>query len=532
MKKRKNKKIKSLPTSKIQSFNPQELFDRGHYEKAARLLKMQLANESNDNDYRLLGKCLFKTKKYNETMETLLQVKSKDYGEFLNIGLCNSCLEKYHEAVKYYEESLKINQTSEAYFLLGDAQYQLGQLDKAENSFKQCLKHDPDDAETLNVLSSILIKLEKWNDVVKCLEGYLKNNKESSELYFALAFAQSKLKQLDKAENSYRKYLKHYPNNVNGLYNLSIILDIKGKLEEAQELCNRAVTHAPDDEKIVKWRLTIKDKLGKLVKQKNKQEDFLKTAPERWYQVDQYKRQLLSALTVINGFEGWEHLSKVSGIDEKYIPGHWRKLIELGMIVDSNEGYSINEHVADLVKRERLHSIVTRIIHADSTVAFKPIFNSRLEYLIYNLLIGLFPNHLVFPNMSLQSIFTYDRMKDILEKPDDFRYYLMSHVDFCITSTSNYLPIIAFELDSRFHDSSDQLERDDKKDRIFQLGGVPLLRLRALGRPTEQVMRQQIIESVRLLGEELTTTNQKFNAYISQEIDYGRFGIQYDEVFL
>ena len=39
---------------------------------------------------------------------------------------------------------------------------------------------------------------------------------------------------------------------------------------------------------------------------------------------------------------------------------------------------------------------------------------------------------------------------------------LMAQVDFCITSTANYLPVIAFEVDSRYHDASDQIVRDEQ----------------------------------------------------------------------
>ena len=344
---------------------------------------------------------------------------------------------------------------------------------------------------------------------------------------FDKAFSLNELGRVDEAEIIYREVIESRNNDENALHNLSLILENKGKIKEALELSNKAAALAPEDTVIVEYNQKLKVKAEKLFKDLQKQGDFLCTAPERWPQVDNYKRQLLSALTVIHGFESFAELSRLSGVGEQYIAGHWRKLVEMGMVIDlSNGQYRVNEYILPLVKQERSHAIVTKIIRAEPSVVFKPIFNSRQEYSIYNILIGLFPNHLVFPNMALQTIFQYERMKELLNT-EEFRYLLMSQVDFCITSTANYLPVVAFEVDSRYHEVPDQLERDRKKDLIFQRGGVPLLRLRAFGQPGEQIMRQQIIAAVRELGQELTTTEAKAGTSIniSLEIDFERFGL-------
>ena len=46
--------------------------------------------------------------------------------------------------------------------------------------------------------------------------------------------------------------------------------------------------------------------------------------------------------------------------------------------------------------------------------------------------------------MSLQTIFSFDKLKELLDE-DTFTYYLRTHVDFVVVNTTNYLPIIAFE---------------------------------------------------------------------------------------
>jgi hypothetical protein len=279
-------------------------------------------------------------------------------------------------------------------------------------------------------------------------------------------------------------------------------------------------------------RDSLREQIGVRCAEQQRKEQFLRTARERWPQLDYYKRKILSTLLMLGPCDDLQRLAEYSCTGEQYFPGNWRKLIMFGMVVDVGGGtFGVNEHIVDLVNQERTHSVATTIVRADNCIAFKPIFNSRLEHTIYNVLIGLFPNHLVFPNMSLQTIFQYDRMKDLLDS-ETFTYFLMSQVDFCITSTANYFPIIAFEVDSPYHDLPEQQQRDVKKNEIFRCGGVPLLRLRAYGRPGEAAMRQEIIEQVRKLGQQLRETNEAVEGLVklTLEIDFERFGVNGSDV--
>lgn len=342
---------------------------------------------------------------------------------------------------------------------------------------------------------------------------------------FDHAYALHESGQLMQAEMAYRQYLEAAPENASVLHNLSIVVDARGNFEEAVALSNRAATAAPKDDLITRRYQALEAHQEQKREQDRRLEEFLETAPDRWPQLDRYKRQLLSTLTVISGFDDWAHLSRLSGIGERYLRGHWQKLIGLGMVVEDGDGHwQVNRHITHLISQERSHAVVTTLIHAESTLAVKPIFNSLQEYTIYKLLITLFPNHLVFPNMALQAIFQYERMQDRLNV-EEFRYYLMAHVDVCVTSTANYLPIVAFEIDSSYHDRAEQVERDTKKNHIFQVGGVPLVRLRAWGQPTEEAVRQYLVESVRALGDELSAGTAQMNPLVdvAKELDLQRF---------
>ena len=314
---------------------------------------------------------------------------------------------------------------------------------------------------------------------------------------FDRAYAADKCRRLDEAVELYRQAIAEREHAA-ALHNLSLILEQRGQLTEAAELAGRAAKQHGASPSIQGNATRLADRIERLADENRRRDDLLRSATERWPSLDQYKRRLVATCLVISAFDDWAHLAQLSGIDEKYLPGHWRKLVEAGMIIESDTGWSINPHVVPLVERERTHAVATRIIRADESIAYKPIFNSRQEYLIYSILLGLFPNHLVFPNMALQSVFQYDRMKALLPK-NEFEYYLKAHVDICVVSTATYFPLLCFEVDSRFHDEDQQRVRDGYKDTIFKRGGVPLLRLRSFGSPTPDAMRSDIIGAIRHL---------------------------------
>lgn len=341
--------------------------------------------------------------------------------------------------------------------------------------------------------------------VAEQLEGLIPGTDKESladrrSLHWDRAYALHSRDLFAAAAELYRECLVAEPDNPNTLHNLSLVVAKLGDTAEAKRLADRAAQLAPRDELITKHSKALAQQEETRRRQEEQQEDFLRTARDRWPQLGRYPRQLVAALTVIHRFQGWDDLARLTGQEARYLPGHWRKLVDAGMIIESDGGktFRVNPHISDLAELERTHSLVAQIVRADPTVRFKPVFNSKLEYTVYRLLATLFPNHLVCPNTSPLAIFNYDRMKEVLDAAE-FQYFLMCLVDFVIINTTTYLPILAFEVDSQWHDGAVQQARDQKKNRIFQLGGVPLIRLRPYGQPSEQAMQQQIVAEVRAL---------------------------------
>jgi hypothetical protein len=233
---------------------------------------------------------------------------------------------------------------------------------------------------------------------------------------------------------------------------------------------------------------------------------FEKTAVNRWPSITGPARKLLAVLATIQSYKSFGELGEYAGMDALWAERHYNKLVDTGMLLVSKKGYRINPHIAPLVERESQHAVIGRIIRAQGQNAVKQVFNSEREFTIYQALVQLCPNHLVFPNSSLQSIMNFDRMKELVSE-DDFGYYLRASVDVVVVSTTTYLPMLAIEVDSIWHDTERQQKNDEKKDRLFAAAGIPFMRLRPVGTPSENTIRVQVAEHidelVRTLREDL-----------------------------
>lgn len=376
-------------------------------------------------------------------------------------------------------------------------------------------------------------------EVVRILTTRLSDQTRSEQWDYAY-YAHDLPHLVQEAEQAYKRYLEGGVSAA-AYHNLALLMERAGRLEDALAYADQALALQPEKEDTS----SVKERILRRIEQRQQQalreqelaeqrqrqlENLIRTAPERWAKVDQYKRRILGTLAALNTFEGFGELAALVDMPERVLMGHWSKLFEQGMVIEGEDRPRVNPYILDLVKRESAHAVVTRIAYTSAEMMTKPIFNSQLEYKIYRILLELFPNQLVFPNMALQAIFPYARMQAVLSK-EVFGYYLMASVDFCVTLTSTYLPLVAFEVDSDYHDSQKQKARDERKDQIFTAGGIALIHLRAFGQPSPQSMRHDIMEGVRTwLRQWRATPRQKGWAIdIEQELDFDLFGLNGQE---
>lgn len=286
------------------------------------------------------------------------------------------------------------------------------------------------------------------------------------------------------ARRRYRECLVHAPRHATALSNLLLLAEGDLDATEAAQVARRLYAVKPSAD--------LAAKLERL----ERQAEFQATALARWPSLDQYKRRILAAVRLIKRFS-FADLSRHTGIEHGPLRGHWDRLVGMGMILENETRttYLVNPVISPLVDRENTHALAVRVVRGDASVRVKPVFNSAKEYQVYKSLLQVFPNMLVFPNISLQSVMPYEAMKAVLTR-DEFDYYLMASADYGIVSTGTYLPILCIELDSPWHDTERQQTRDMRKDRIFAASGIPLVRVRVHGDMSEHALHGEIVNAM------------------------------------
>ncbi len=133
-----------------------------------------------------------------------------------------------------------------------------------------------------------------------------------------------------------------------------------------------------------------------------------------------------------------------------------------------------------------------RVVRADQErQCVRSVFASPQENVAYQAIASLFPSDMVLPNVALQTLFTYQDM-DRLLFAEEFHFYLVSTVDICVASKDTGRPLFAVETDSDFHNSPEVMRKDEMKDHIFQVGGLPLIRVRLQHSDSPDVTRREL----------------------------------------
>lgn len=120
----------------------------------------------------------------------------------------------------------------------------------------------------------------------------------------------------------------------------------------------------------------------------------------------------------------------------------------------------------------------TAVSEADHTIA---LFKSRQESEFFLAAREVFPTYLVYPNVALSTVFSFDALRESLTS-DERQYFFRGVIDCVVFDQQNdYRPLYFFEMDSPLHDDVERRERDAYKDRIVSLAGKQLYRIRTRG---------------------------------------------------
>lgn len=362
-------------------------------------------------------------------------------------------------------------------------------------------------------------KNKMYADVVKvylihiedeCIENY----------YFKIAYSLNKCNDVKEAKNIYEKLLLKEPTSA--VYNnLGAIYEDEKDLEKAKEYYAEALKIDKEEElynrNFDRIETKIKDKKERI---KNLKDVYFKKTEsyEKSIVFSIYKLAISEPKVTINT------LCRVLNKTERYIKARVEKLCRLELLFEKNGELYIENTINELVGNHIDPIVERQVIKVNNSKLYRPIFYHESELVMYRVLKELFPQQFVFPNLSLKTIFEIEKIKDIISK-EQLEYLYKAHVDFAIINTTTYFPILAFEKDSEYNDDEYSKRLLERKNEIFRIGGIPLIRIRFNSAIDYEKLKHEIKEATKAIILEQRTEDTINNIDFSKEFDVRRFGI-------
>lgn len=232
------------------------LIDLGDWEGAVQIYE-EAAADSNDVISRLrLGELYMAngdTNRAIETYERITQTHPKEWRAPYQLGIIYFLKLDWEQCIAFLQSTVDINKSwPDAWFRLGLAYQQQGQLSEAEESFREAQKLAPIHAGVNVNLGFVLFQQQKFEDAIEYLMKAAENAPDSSALQASalttIADVYEAMQQHDKSEEYYQQALAIDPENPTILNNYSYSLAQRNeRLGEALEMVKKALEKDPDN---------------------------------------------------------------------------------------------------------------------------------------------------------------------------------------------------------------------------------------------------------------------------------------------
>lgn len=345
---------------------------------------------------------------------------------------------------------------------------------------------------------------------------------EVKDNLFELAFSLNNENLHAEAKRLYEALLVEEPNHHSALNNLAVIYREEDKnYDKALEYFEIAAKLDPSEE-IYKNNLNKTMEIIKREKEKPKRQidNYFKQTDKQQKSIcfTLYKLEYLDKVTT-------DDIEKVSSFKGTYLQKHLTHLEKLELINNHPEkGWRLEEPIRENVANYVNPKLERQIIRNNQAILYRPIFYHESEINLYRVLLELFPQHFVFPNMDLKTIIEVDKIRDYIST-DHLDYLFKAHVDFAIIDTTSYLPIITFEKDSEYQDMEPHKSNALKKNVIFQASGLPLIRIRYNSTMDYERLKEEIKQATKEYILEISASTDAESRRILASIDPKRFGV-------
>ncbi|BCX15091.1 MAG: hypothetical protein KatS3mg088_774 [Patescibacteria group bacterium] len=260
------------------------LANSGDLDNAIKFFKKSIKLSPNAQIYYFLGLShqlkgdLENAKKYY-----LKSIKTDDkYSmSYNNLGVIYLDQKEYSKAVNCFEKSIKSDiSNSFAYNNLGNAYKKMGDSKKAKQAWKNAIKIFPRLPEPYNNLGVLAYEEKKYKKAISYLKKAADIDPEYIQPLYHLGFVFARLKKFNIASNYLEKYIKKAKPDANTLALLANCYLNCGKLKEALEKFEEALTLEPESPFIINDLGNLYKQIGDLEKAAYYYQKALKINPK------------------------------------------------------------------------------------------------------------------------------------------------------------------------------------------------------------------------------------------------------------
>ncbi len=204
----------------------------------------------------------------------------KPHEQHLTLGHYYFYLGDLSKAANEYRAALAVKETAEAYFTLGSATLQLGQLEVAEGYFKRALKLKvkPADAAWAQ-LSRVQAKQGQLTKALTSLNKALALNKASAAYHAQLAWISIQLGKTEEAERAAQRALSLDPDLALGYRYLGDVYNVKGLARDAIDMYEKCLARNPSLPDVYVNLGWAYEQVGDVVSAQRNYEIFLRMNP-------------------------------------------------------------------------------------------------------------------------------------------------------------------------------------------------------------------------------------------------------------
>lgn len=350
-------------------------------------------------------------------------------------------------------------------------------------------------------------------------DNYYGKKKVFDEFYFKFAYSFSEIGEKAIAKQLYQDAINNGYGSSAVYNNLGVFCAEEGDNEGALAYYIKAFELDTENDTAKK----NKENTEKAIKEAKKREQQLRNT--YFNKVQKYHRSILFTIYKYSEEVTNDLLYDIIKQDKYTLNRNINFLLDNEMLQLTQKGtYIINPLVEKWIDEYVNPTLERQIVKVDNSKLYRPIFYHESEINLYRVLIELFPQHFIFPNMSLKTIFDIDKLRELIDK-EVLSYLFMAHVDFAVINTATYFPVLAFEKDSEYNDNEPARINSKYKNQIFKTGGIPLIRLRYNSGMDYERLKQEVKDATKNLILEIESGNNYSEFDLLKEIDKKKFGI-------